>query len=110
MGMQRSFESLIDCFSSEIRTAILSLLVESGPMTMGALAGEMGIAASTLSVHVGLMRDLGIVECTRNGREIYVSALIAAVELVLVPLPRLVQVTGSESTAREDETGNVPHI
>jgi DNA-binding transcriptional ArsR family regulator len=108
--MQPSFESLIDCFSSEIRTSILSLLAEHGPMTMGALAEEMSIAASTLSVHVAVMRNVGIVECTRNGREILVDALVGGVELILLPLPRLIRVASSERTTGEDEPGNASQI
>lgn len=94
--MPPSFECLIACFSCDIRTSILSFLAEHGPMTMGALAAEMGIAASTLSVHVGVMRDVGVVDCTRSGREIYVHALVGGVELVLLPLPRLADLMSSQ--------------
>jgi DNA-binding transcriptional ArsR family regulator len=87
ISMQPSFETLIACFACDVRSSVLQLLMEDGPMTMGALAAELGIAASTASAHVAVLRDLGIVEVRRDGRETYVDALVGGVELVLLPLP-----------------------
>lgn len=86
--MEPSFEALVICFACEVRSAILQALVESGPMTMGALAEEMGVAPSTLTAHVAMLRELGIVEVRRDGREMVVDALVGGVELVLLPHPR----------------------
>jgi predicted transcriptional regulator len=91
--MQRSFESLVACFSCEIRADILHVLVERGPMTMGALAAEFAIAASTASAHVAVLRDVGVVDSWRSGREIHVEAIVAGVEFVIIPL----QHDGAES-------------
>ena len=86
--MQRSFESLVACFSCELRADILHVLVERGPMTMGALAAEFAIAASTASAHVAVLRDVGVVDSWRSGREIHVEAVVAGVEFVIIPLQR----------------------
>ena len=86
--MEPSFESLVACFACEVRTSILQLLVEVGPITMGALAVELGIAASTASAHVAELRTVGAVDTWRVAREVYVDALIGGVEFVMLPHPR----------------------
>jgi DNA-binding transcriptional ArsR family regulator len=91
--MEPSFEGLITCFACEVRSAILQALVEDGPMTMGALAVEIGVAPSTLTAHVAVLRELGIVDVRRDGRETFVDALVGGVELVLLPHPRAARAT-----------------
>jgi ArsR family transcriptional regulator len=41
-----------------------------GPMTVGRLADELGVAQPNLSQHLALMRTAGVVESERDGREI----------------------------------------
>lgn len=94
--MERSFEALIACFACEARSAILQALVEDGPMTMRALADEMGLAPSTLTAHVAILRDLGIVEVRRDGREMIVDAVVGGVELVLLPHARAVHAAADD--------------
>lgn len=94
--MEPSFESLIACFACEVRISIIQLLVEVGPMTMGALAAELGIAASTATEHVAELRAVGVVETWRVAREVHVDALIGGIELVLIAHPRQTRATGSD--------------
>jgi predicted transcriptional regulator len=86
--MSTSFESLIACFACEVRVSIIQILVASGPMTMGALAAELGVAASTASAHVAELRAAGLVDSWRVTREIYVDSKIGGIEIVLLPHPR----------------------
>lgn len=41
-----------------------------GPMSVGHLAGELGLPQPNVSQHLALMRTAGVVEAERDGREI----------------------------------------
>jgi ArsR family transcriptional regulator len=41
-----------------------------GPMTVGRMADELGLAQPNVSQHLALMRSAGMVEAERDGREI----------------------------------------
>jgi DNA-binding transcriptional ArsR family regulator len=81
-----TFESIAASFSSPIRTEAFYLLVREGPLTMSRLAGKLGISASTATAHVAVMREAGLVESWRSGREVLVDAVASDVELVVTPL------------------------
>jgi ArsR family transcriptional regulator len=55
--------------SSPKRLEILHRLTEE-PMEVGRLAAEMGFSQPNVSQHLAVMRAAGLVEATREGREI----------------------------------------
>ena len=55
--------------ASPRRLEILHLLAEE-PKEVGRLAEEMGITQPNVSQHLAVMRAAGIVEATRDGREV----------------------------------------
>ncbi len=56
--------------ASPRRLEILHLLAEE-PKEVGRLAEEMGISQPNVSQHLAVMRTAGIVEATRDGREVH---------------------------------------
>lgn len=67
---------------SEQRLGVLRSLVRAGPegLPMGALSDRMGIAPSTLTHHIQALTSAGLVEQTRQGRQMICAA--AAFDLV----------------------------
>ena len=67
MGLDRLFKALAD----PTRRAILEALKE-GPLNAGELAGRFPLARSTLSQHLAVLREAGLVEVEAEGnRRIY---------------------------------------
>lgn len=58
--------------ASESRAAILYALLGGTAHTHTELAGHLGLAASTVSEHVGVLLDAGLVEVAAQGRHRYV--------------------------------------
>jgi DNA-binding transcriptional ArsR family regulator len=60
---------VLKVLSSPRRLAILHCLAEE-PMEVGRLATELGVSQPNVSQHLAVMRAAGLVEATRDGREI----------------------------------------
>jgi ArsR family transcriptional regulator len=67
-------------------------LLAEGPMTVGRLAEQLGLAQPNVSQHLALMRAAGVVEAERDGREIRYRLsdpdIIAACNLMRAALQR----------------------
>ena len=50
------------------RLEMLHILAE-GPIEVGALAAQLGVSQPNVSQHLALLRNSGLVEVERNGRE-----------------------------------------
>ncbi len=63
----RAFAAL----AHEARLEVYRLLVEGGPegVPAGAIAETLGIAPPTLSFHLKELRNAGVVNCERDGRQ-----------------------------------------
>jgi len=64
-GPTRAFRALAD----ETRRAILRLL-RDGPLTSGEIADRFDSSWPTISRHLAVLRDAGLVAAERNGQEI----------------------------------------
>jgi DNA-binding transcriptional ArsR family regulator len=60
---------VLKVLSSPRRLEILHRLADE-PMEVGRLAAELGVSQPNVSQHLALMRAAGLVEATRDGREI----------------------------------------
>lgn len=58
------------------RLAAFRLLVKAGPdgLPAGAIAGEIGVPNSTLSTHLAILSQAGLIRSRRAGRSILYSA------------------------------------
>ena len=75
-----SLEKAASCFAalgSEQRLSILKILVRSGPvgLTIGELGERSGITGSTLTHHMKILTQAGMVEQKKNGRSIICAAV-----------------------------------
>jgi ArsR family transcriptional regulator, lead/cadmium/zinc/bismuth-responsive transcriptional repressor len=61
---------LFRSFSDTSRVRILSVLTER-EVNVGALAGLVGISESAISHHLRSLRQLGLVQTRREGKEVY---------------------------------------
>jgi DNA-binding transcriptional ArsR family regulator len=70
------------------RLEAFRLLVAAGPQGLpaGAIAGRLGIAAPTLSFHLGQLKWSGLVTCRRRGRSLIYAADYAAMRRLLAYL------------------------
>lgn len=67
------------------RLAVFRLLVQAGRegMNAGAIAARLGIPNSSLSHHLGLLHEAGLVVQARQGRQLIYSADYAAMDRLL---------------------------
>jgi DNA-binding transcriptional ArsR family regulator len=61
---------LFRAFSDTSRVRILSVLTE-GEVNVGALAKLVGISESAISHHLRNLRQMGLVQAHRNGKEVF---------------------------------------
>ena len=66
MSFQQSFKALAD----PTRRQILELLRE-GPLTAGEIGGRFPMTAATISHHLSVLREAGLVLDERRGKYIY---------------------------------------
>jgi DNA-binding transcriptional ArsR family regulator len=57
--------------ASETRQRILFLFVDGKPRTVGEIAEQLEIVPSTASEHLAILKRGGILDSTRDGKEVY---------------------------------------
>lgn len=62
---------LLKLLANENRLLILCQLAAEREMSVGAIAGAVGLSQSALSQHLGRMREDGLVATRRDGQTIY---------------------------------------
>lgn len=80
------FESITVALHAPARRAILAR-VDGEWLTITALARELGLAVSTISHHVQVLRWAGLVLVERSGREAHVTARFRDHEIVIQRRP-----------------------
>ena len=78
MGFQQSFKALSD----PVRREILSLL-RRGPMAAGDIAAHFAVSGATVSHHLSVLRDAGLVLDDRQGKYIYYELNMSVVDEIL---------------------------
>ena len=76
-----AFEAL----SQETRLETLRLLVKAGPrgLPAGVIADQLGCRQNTLSSHLKVLHQAGLIEAEREGRSIYYSVSFGAVRALI---------------------------
>lgn len=69
---QRNFSKQFKAFGDPTRLRILSLLA-NGPMTVNQITAEIGLSQPTISRHLGILREAGVVEDRREGQQVFYS-------------------------------------
>ena len=75
MGFQQSFKAL----SEPIRREILHLL-QNGPMAAGDIAARFDVSGATISHHLSLLREAGLVLDEKRGKYIYYELNMSVVD------------------------------
>lgn len=75
----------LSALAQETRLGAFRLLVRSGPagMSAGAIARELGVVASTLSHHLGLLEQAELVRSMRSGRHVIYSCDLEGMRTLL---------------------------
>ena len=83
-----SFQAGLPVFkalASETRVQLMDLLMQEGPMSMGAIAERMGIAAGSLTPHVRILQECGLLQVTTaSGRHGALKMCSLATESLLL--------------------------
>lgn len=78
MGFQQSFKALSD----PVRREILRLL-RQGPMPAGEIAAQFKLSGATVSHHLSILRDAGLVLDDKQGKFIYYELNMSVVEEII---------------------------
>lgn len=78
MSFQQSFKALSD----PIRREILRLL-RAGPMAAGDIAARFDVSGATISHHLAILRDAGLVLDDKQGKYIYYELNMSVVDEIL---------------------------
>lgn len=78
MGFQQSFKALSD----PVRREILRLL-RQGPMPAGEIAAQFQLSGATVSHHLSILRDAGLVLDDKQGKFIYYELNMSVVEEII---------------------------
>ncbi|MCQ5128091.1 autorepressor SdpR family transcription factor [Butyricicoccus faecihominis] len=78
MSFQQSFKALSD----PIRRQILHLL-RAGPMAAGDIAQRFDVSGATISHHLSILRDAGLVLDEKKGKYIYYELNMSVVDEIL---------------------------
>ncbi len=78
MGFQQSFKALSD----PTRREILALL-RAGPMAAGDIAAHFNVSGATVSHHLSILKDAGLVLDERRGKYIYYELNMSVVDEIL---------------------------
>jgi len=75
----------LGALAQSTRLAVFRLLVQAGPdgVPAGAVAERVGVPATTLSTHLGILSRAGLIRARREGRSILYSADLAGVRALL---------------------------
>lgn len=84
--------ALLRTVGNEHRLLMLCLLIEHDELTVGELLRYVGLSQSAVSQHLARMRDEGMVDCRRDGLNMYyrircpnVRVLVAALKDIFCP-------------------------
>lgn len=78
MGFQQSFKALSD----PTRQEILRLL-QGGPMAAGDIAARFNISGATISHHLSILREAGLVLDEKQGKYIYYELNMSVVDEII---------------------------
>lgn len=75
----------LSALAQETRLGIFKLLVRSGPagLPAGSIAKELGVVASTLSHHLSLLEQAGLVRSSRRGRNVIYTCHVDGIRNLL---------------------------
>ncbi len=71
----REKATLLKALSNPVRLCIVRELMKRGQCNVSAMQNCLELSQSTVSQHLGRLRDMGIITCERKGTEVYYRIL-----------------------------------
>lgn len=84
MSFQQTFKALSDPTRREILT-----LLRDGPMAAGDVVAHFDSTGATISHHLSILRDAGLVDASKRGKFIYYELNLSVLEEVMAWLAAL---------------------
>ena len=78
MKLQRTFKALSDLTRQEILN-----LIKEGPLTAGEIARHFQVSGATISHHLSILKEAGLVLDDRRGKYIYYELNMSVVDELL---------------------------
>jgi DNA-binding transcriptional ArsR family regulator len=76
---EKTYSRYFKAFGDPTRLRILALLA-SGELTVNEITRKIGLSQSTISRHLGVLRDAAVVTDRRDGQQVYYSLNKVSVE------------------------------
>ncbi len=105
----RRLRTLYRALGDETRLRVIGIIAEVGPLPVGELSSRVGLSQPLISWHLRILRLAGLIETTRQGREVICSLRTAAFEDLHEAEARLIGGTSGVSM-RPDVPGTVPDV
>jgi DNA-binding transcriptional ArsR family regulator len=105
----RRLRTLYRALGDETRLRVIGLLAEVGPMPVGELSSRVGLSQPLISWHLRILRLAGLIDTSRQGREVICRLRTAAFEELHEAEARLVGGTAGVTRAT-DAAGTVPDV
>ncbi len=71
MNLIREKATLLKALSNPVRLCIVRELMKRGECNVSSMQNCLELSQSTVSQHLGRLRDMGIITCERKGTEVY---------------------------------------
>jgi DNA-binding transcriptional ArsR family regulator len=105
----RRLRTLYRALGDETRLRVIGILAEVGPMPVGELSSRVGLSQPLISWHLRILRLAGLIDTSRQGREVICRLRTAAFEELHEAEARLIG--GTVGITREaDAPGTVPDV
>ncbi len=102
--MNRSqIEKISKALADQTRLRIFESISRRGHMTCGELVTTRGVTPATVSHHLKILSEAGLIYCRRNGQFVYSEAVLETVEKFTQALAKMAR--GNKSQGRRFEKG-----
>jgi len=71
LNLIREKATLLKALSNPVRLCIVRELIKRGECNVSSMQNCLELSQSTVSQHLGRLRDMGIITCERKGTEVY---------------------------------------
>lgn len=105
----RRLRTLYRALGDETRLRVIGILAEVGPLPVGELSSRVGLSQPLISWHLRILRLAGLIDTTRQGREVICRLRKAAFEELHEAEARLIGGTAGV-TRGADAPGTVPDV
>ena len=96
-----SFQSTFKALSDPTRREILQLL-QNGPMTAGEIVERFDMTGATISHHLSILKNAGLIDAEKRGKYIYYELNLSVLDEILSWMTGLMEGTNHENTKYND--------